>query len=365
MDAEDRADLSIYPVGMPRTQLLSPPKARPGEQIAVLSPSFAAPAVAPRLHEQALRRLEQVSGLVPVEYPTTRELGASPGDRARDLMAAFTDPRIRAVIAAIGGDDQITVIPHLDAQAVASDPKPFLGYSDNTHLHHFLHGCGVRSFYGGSTQIHLGPGPGIDECHAVSLRAALLEGGEVEIIDPGVSQDHGLEWGDPESLHSYGEREETQEWTWAGPAIEVRGATWGGCLEVVSDILAAGRFGMSPADLEGGILLVELSEEVIPPLQMFRMLRTLGERGVLGSVAGVAFARPPVSDFSSRPDPATRQDMRRQRYEKLIDTVQAYNPDAVICCGIPFGHTRPQWIVPCGGTMTLDGKSHRVFADYS
>lgn len=56
---------------------VSVPKARPGDKVAVVSPSFAAPAVAPEVHEQALRRLEAVTGLVPVEYPTTRKLGAS------------------------------------------------------------------------------------------------------------------------------------------------------------------------------------------------------------------------------------------------------------------------------------------------
>ena len=99
-----------------------PPKARPGDKIAVVSPSFAAPGVAPALHEQALERLAAVTGLVPVEYPTTREVGASAEARAADLNAAFGDPEVRAVIATVGGEDQITVVPHLDAALVTADP---------------------------------------------------------------------------------------------------------------------------------------------------------------------------------------------------------------------------------------------------
>ena len=34
-------------------------------------------------------------------------------------------------------------------------------------------------------------------------------------------------------------------------------------------------------------------------------------------------------------------------------------------CGVPFGHTRPQWILPYGGEVTLDGEQQRIFADYS
>src|SRR5262245_8695414 len=111
-------------------QLVSPPKASPGNKVAVVSPSFAAPGFAPEVHEQAMIRLQELTGLEPVEYSTTRKLGASPTQRAADLNAAFGDPDIRAVMATIGGDDQITVIPHLDADLVRQDPKPFFGYSD-------------------------------------------------------------------------------------------------------------------------------------------------------------------------------------------------------------------------------------------
>jgi len=114
--------------------LSSPRKAAVGDKVAVLSPSFAAPGFAPEVHEQAVRRLTEVTGLVPVEYPTTRRLGASARDRADDLNAAFADPEIRAVLATVGGEDQITVVPHLDPALVRADPKPFLGYSDNTNI---------------------------------------------------------------------------------------------------------------------------------------------------------------------------------------------------------------------------------------
>ena len=53
------------------------PKAEPGDRVAILSPAFAAPAVSEAVHEQAMRRLTEATGLVPVEYPTTRQLGAS------------------------------------------------------------------------------------------------------------------------------------------------------------------------------------------------------------------------------------------------------------------------------------------------
>ena len=196
--------------------LVHPLKARPGDRIAVLSPSFAAAGAFPEVHEQAMRRLTEVTGLIPVEYPTTREVGASPAARAADINAAFADPEIRAILAVVGGDDQITVIGHLDADVARQDPKPFLGTSDNTNLHHWLWANGIASFYGGSSQVHLGPGPGVDDIHVRSLRAALLTGERLEITDPGESEDVGIDWADPRALESFGEREATQPWTGPG-----------------------------------------------------------------------------------------------------------------------------------------------------
>jgi muramoyltetrapeptide carboxypeptidase LdcA involved in peptidoglycan recycling len=76
-----------------RPGLRLPPKLTPGDRVAVLSPSFAAPAVFPAVHEQAMRRLREDFGLEPAEYATTRRLNAAPRDRAADLMAAFADGR--------------------------------------------------------------------------------------------------------------------------------------------------------------------------------------------------------------------------------------------------------------------------------
>lgn len=316
------------------------------------------------MHEQALRRLQELTGLVPVEYPTTRQLGATPQERARDLNAAFADPGIRAVLATIGGDDQVRVIPHLDREAVLADPKPFLGYSDNTSLLNWLWSAGIAGFYGGSTQVNLGPGPRVHDIHLRSLRAALLGGDPIELTDLGESEDFGTDWGDPRALTETGEREPTEGFAWAGPARRVTGPTWGGCLEVVDWILLADRFPFPPSALEGAVLLVETSE-LTPPAHWVRYtLRALGERGLLAPLAGVLAARPPVSTFEHRPDADERRRLRDAQRDAVIETVAEYNPEAVVCVGVPFGHTSPQWTVPYGGRVTLDGENRRVFADY-
>ena len=347
------------------TTLLHPPKAVPGDKVAVLSPSFAAPGIAPEVHEQAMTRLVELTGLVPVEYPTTRRLGASAQDRAADLRAAFADPGIRAVLSTIGGEDQITVVPLLDPDVVRADPKPFFGYSDNTNLLNWLWTHGVAGFHGGSTQVHLGPGPAVDEVHARSLRAALLTGERLEIVEPGESEDVGLDWRDPAALTRHGAREPTDPWTWAGPRRSVTGRTWGGCAEVVQWILAAGRFPADPGVLDGGVLLLETSEELIGGRELGWIIRSLGERGLLRAVDAVLVARPPTSTHEVQPSARARATHRADQRDVAIATVARYNPDAVVVVGVPFGHTRPQWVLPYGGQVAVDGSAQRVWADYS
>ncbi|BDZ38988.1 S66 family peptidase [Microbacterium suwonense] len=343
--------------------MLIPPKTQPGDRVAVLSPAFAAPAEGPTIHDRAMRRLTELTGLVPVEYPTTRLLDASAEARAADVNAAFADPSIRGILATIGGDDQILVTPHLDPSLALADPKPFLGFSDNTNLLNWLWRNGIAAFHGGSTQLHLGAGPAVDDIHLRSLRAALQEGGKIELTEPGESEDFGRHWDDPAALAEFGDREPAEPWTWAGLAKKVTGRTWGGCLEVLDQLALADRL-PSNEELAGGILLLETSERLTAADVVTEQLRAYGERGLLGAFSGVLVARPPVSSFDVMPPAGERARLRTAQRDAVIEQVRQYNPDAVVCVGVPFGHTRPQWILPYGGELMMDGETRTVRAAY-
>lgn len=335
----------------------------PGDKVAVLSPSFAAPGFAPAVHEQALERIRSELGLEPVEYPTTRQLGASPEARAVDLNAAYEDPEIRAIFATIGGNDQITVTPHLNEKLILQNPKPYFGYSDNTNMLNWLWQRGLPGYYGGSTQVHLGAGPAVDPEHLQALRAALFDGGMLELTQPNDSQDFGPDWLLPEALTEPGDRELTEPWHWAGPPRSVRGKTWGGCLEVIDQVAMADRLPSNEA-VVGGILLIETSERLTPAAYVRDWLRGLGERGMLEQFAGALIARPPTSTHGAVPHATDRAAVRDAQRDVVLEVFAEYHPEAVVCIGVPFGHTRPQWIVPYGGFITLDGETQRVFAEY-
>jgi len=134
---------------------------------------------------------------------------------------------------------------------------------------------------------------------------------------------------------------------------------------VVQWILTAGRFPADPAVLNRGVLLLETSKELIPARELGWIMRALGERGLLAAVDAVLVARPPTSTFDVRPTPDERAARRAEQRDVAIETVRRYNPDAVIVVGVPFGHTRPQWMLPYGGEVTVDGASQTLWADYS
>src|SRR5487761_1825899 len=182
---------------MSRPELTLPPKLHPGDRVAVVSPSFAAPGRFPEVHEIAMRRLREEFGLEPVEYLTTRQLGASAEARAADLMASFTDPEIKAVMATIGGSDQIMVLPFLDPDIFVANPKAFFGYSDNTNLLNWLWNLGIAGYHGGSTMVHLGRPGRLHPVSTDSLRAALLTGGDIEIRPVETFSEDDGDWADP------------------------------------------------------------------------------------------------------------------------------------------------------------------------
>lgn len=253
---------------------------------------------------------------------------------------------------------------HLDESAAVANPKIFIGYSDNTNLLNWLWSLGTPAYYGGSTQVHLGAGPGADDVHLASLRAALITGGQLQITDPGESEDFGPDWLDPRALVEYGDRGPTEPWAWTGPERAVSGHTWGGCLEVIDQLALADRLPSADA-LRGAILILETSELLVPADWVKRWVRALGERGVLEAADGVMVARPPVSTHGQVPSAAERARLRAAQRDVVSTEIARYNPNAVVCVGVPFGHTRPQWILPYGGSIQLDGAAKTVTASYA
>ncbi len=344
--------------------LLTPPKLRTGDRVAIVSPSWAGAGVFPQVHEIGLRVLRERFGLVPVEFPTTRKVGASPVERARDLNAAFADPGFKAVMAVIGGSDQITVLPHLDPDTLRSNSKAFFGYSDNTNLLNYLWNLGITSYHGGSTLVHLARPGGVHEVSMSSLGHALFDSGTIEIEPVEQFTDFQCRWEDLSTLENPLPTTRDEGWLWHNASRIVKGPTWGGNLEILNWNLATNRWVLANEAYAGCVLLLETSEEMPSAEEVFRMLRNFGERGLLEQFAAIVMAKAKAWHTHAPLTVHEREAFRANQHAAVLRALEAYNQEAVFIYGPDFGHTDPQYVLPYGGQMTIDGPSRRLLVTY-
>lgn len=335
---------------------------QPGDKVAIVSPSRGLPEIFPGPFELGLRRLRDDFGLIPVEYPTTRKLQSTPRERAADLHAAWSDPSIRAVFASIGGDDQVTVLKHLDPAVFQADPKPFFGYSDNTNLLNFLYSLGLPAFHGGSVMVQFGRGGAMHPDSERSLRAAMFTGGEFELTPAKGWTDHDHDWGVPANLETEPPLFPGTGWTWSG-AQAVSGKLWGGCIEILDWQLSANRW-MLPTESYGGVLFGETSEEMPSSETVYRILRNFGERGLLERFDAVLWGRPKSSSLEREATPAESVAYVTSQYLAVDRALAEYNPNAVVVKGLDIGHTDPQQILPYGGQIHIDPAAERITVTY-
>lgn len=342
-----------------------PPKPVPGDRIAVISPGAGLPGLFPRPHELGLERLRKEFGLEPVEYPATRKMGATPQERADDIHAAFADPDVKAVIASIGGDDQITVLPFLDRELIRANPKPFFGMSDNTCLLAYLRTTGIVGFHGATVMTALGRPVAMDPLTAESLRAALFTSGEYELRPAERWNDVNRDWADPATFDDEPETRPGTGWTWQNADRVVEGRSWGGCLEIVAWLLMADReISHDLTEYDGGVLFLETSEELPSAEEVFRILRNMGERGLLQRFSALLMARAKTWSFERPNSPEEGARYAAEQREAVQRALRAYAPGMMTVFDVDFGHTDPQIVIPYGGSVRVDGLDRRITVTY-
>lgn len=307
--------------------------------------------------------MREIFKLNPIEYPTTRTMGAPLKDRARDIMAAFADPNNKAVFTSVGGSDQIRLIKHLDPQIFLDNPKPFFGYSDNTHLHAFLWNLGIPSYYGGGVMNQLGMNHEMFPMTVTSLKHALFDEGEFELEVASEYNDEGLDWSVPENLTLKRKLESNDGLVWDG-AMDTEGVLWGGCAESMVVQLATGTYLPSDDDIDGAILALETAEDIPEHWIIEYVLTGLGERGWLNKFQAVLIGRPKTWEFNKQFTPEQKAEYRQVQRKTVIETVRQYNTKIPIVQNIDFGHTDPQVVLPLGQKVRVMASQQKIYMHY-
>lgn len=122
----------------------------PGARVALIAPASAVPEVKLQSALDYVRKL----GMEPVVYPScyfaNRDgyLAATDAQRAKELNDAFADPTIDGIWCIRGGYGCHRLLPLLDFDRIAGNPKWFGGYSDVTALHTaFNQVCGFETYH--------------------------------------------------------------------------------------------------------------------------------------------------------------------------------------------------------------------------
>ncbi len=314
--------------------------------------------------ELGLSRLEAMGlsvKIMPNALAGLDYLAQHPEARAEDLLAAFRDEEVDLILCAIGGDDTYRLLPYLfehDQLKKVLSRKAFLGFSDSTVNHLMLHRLGLPSYYGQSFLVDLCELEPEMLPYSFRCFSELIRTGRISEIVPA---DRWYESRTDFSPAALGTRRVSHPnegfQLLQGPA-RFSGKILGGCLDTLFDLFdnsryadsvsLCARYGLFPTmrEWEGRILLLETSEELMPPEKYEDALYRLKAAGVFEAVSGVLVGRPVDYCHDSE---------YKEILLKVID-----DPKLPVLANLDIGHAAPHCIIPFGVQAFVDAEQQRI-----
>lgn len=336
--------------------MLKPKKLKPGSRIAVISPSSGMPYVFPGIYELGLKNLREVLEFEIVEMPTARmspdELYRHPELRAKDINESFADDTIDGVVASIGGNESVRILPYLDEELILQNPKFIMGFSDATTFLSYLNSLGMVTFNGPTVMAGLAQMKHLPAEHARHLKAFLFENAFPYIYEPFSEWTNGYQdWENPETLGECTAFYENDGWAFLQGDFVAEGLLWGGCIQVL-EFLKGTDYWPEKSFWPNRILFFETSEDKPTPVQVGEMLRNYGMQGIFQKAAGVIFAKP--KDYTN----AEKEELQDVVLRVIKEEFRA--GDLPIAANVDFGHTDPKLIMPLGGKVRLDPMNNEI-----
>ena len=296
---------------------IQPPRLKTGDTISIVAPG--SPIKVRDALDQGIDTLQKMGFHVRADeriLQSHRYLAGDDAARAEELMLAFEDPSVQAIIALRGGYGCARLIPLLMEKRLRHYPKIFMGFSDLTTLHLFF-----RRRFGWIT-VH---GP----MAATPALGAITDDQKQHLLSL---------WTDPDyrPVLSF---PQLQTWT---PGV-AEGTLIGGCLSVI--VASIG----TPYEIktEGKILFLEDHGE--PPYRLDRMLTHLSLSGKLQNLAGLLLGS--FLDCDPERDDYTAMDTLRDIVTRLeVPTIANF----------PAGHGQDNWAIPLGAKVRIDADARSI-----
>jgi muramoyltetrapeptide carboxypeptidase LdcA involved in peptidoglycan recycling len=331
--------------------LRRPSALKPGDRVAVVSPSWGGPSVFPHRYDAGRRYVEDTFGLELVEMPhalsPAQWLAANPEARAADLMEAFGDPTIAGILTSIGGDDAIRLLPYLDLAVIRDNPKVFVGYSDPTVIHFACLKAGVGSFYGPGIMSGFAENSGMTASGRESFRSAVFEArapGVLAAPSEGWTSEL-LDWSDPANQQRPRARTPASGPRCLQGTIIVSGPLIGGCADVM-EVLKATAWWPPITYWNGAVLFLETSEEGPSAHLVARWLRNYAAQGILARISALLLGR-----WGGQIDDEERARLDAVVLGVLADEGLQHLP---VLVDLDIGHTDPILTLAYGAEASVD-----------
>jgi muramoyltetrapeptide carboxypeptidase len=326
-------------ISMANQPLRIPAAVRPPAHIRVVSPAAPMMAHIPvraQRGEQALTSLGFTVSYGKYAHSISEDgmTAGSARERAGDLMAAFEDPGVHAVLSSDAGMGTRDLLDYLDPAVFRDNPKPFIGTCDNVFVNQFLASIGLSSLYGCTLMAQLGEAGGAFPEVGDYLLQALARTAPLRCTPVPSRTGEFLNWFEPELEATVRERRVPGGWTWLRPGT-ARGVLLGGEITALPEL--AEKFSL---DFDTAVLFWHVAFHDNPPDMAFR---ELSEKADLTRLAGLIIgAHPSIA-------PA-------EWAGQVSDMVDETLPD--ISCPVvvnaDIGNLCPCWTVPYGEEVVLD-----------
>lgn len=335
--------------------MIKPKRLKAGDTVAVISPSWGGPGTYPSVYEMGVATLRERFGLIVKELSHTRASGdflhANPQARAADVNAAFADTEVKAVIASIGGEDSIRILPYLDDDVIRANPKILMGFSDTTTLTTYINRLGLVTFNGPSVMTEFTIMRHLEAAFEQHVRDILFTPSDRYEYKPFEEWVYAFQpWKTPGYDGTPEKRANTLGWRWVQGEGRATGRLFGGCIEVL-EFMNGTRFWPEPDFWNDRILFLETSEDKPTPNQVRYIVRNYGMQGIFDRISAIVFARPFRYD----------DDEREKLWREVVGVVAGEfgRPTLPILGNVEFGHDSPKLILPLGCLAEIDCNAKR------
>jgi muramoyltetrapeptide carboxypeptidase LdcA involved in peptidoglycan recycling len=320
-----------------------PEKLKVGDEVRVIAPSRSMAMLGQDCIELATKRLEELGLKVTFGkhvMETDPDYGATSIEaRVEDMMDAFKDKNVKAILTVIGGFNSNQILDYLDYDVIKENPKIFCGFSDITALLDSIYAkTGVTMYYGPHYS-SFGMLKGFDYTYEY-FKKMLFEEGDVEVKSSDT-------WSNDAWFIDQENREMIKN---EGMFIINEGEAEG---EIVAGNLCTLNLLQGTPympDISNKILFLEddgMADKLFF-VEFDRNLQSLMHMPEFKTVKGIVIGR---AEKNSQ--------MTKEKWTKLIKGKKELENIPVIA-DVDFGHTTPILTIPIGGEAKLIAKNGEI-----